>query len=155
MLWHARQIEFPYRPRHRLRRSLGALPVAELIFPVDPGAALAIHVALSAAIVAAIILVAAWLREKRAGARTDVPYESGVLPAAPAQGPLNAPYFLIAALFVIFDMEAAILFAWAVAARETGWLGLIEATIFIGVLLIALAYLWADGALDWAPRKRR
>ena len=72
------------------------------------------------------------------------------------QGP-HAPYFPIAALFVIFDMEAAILFAWAVAARDAGWVGLIEAAIFIGVLLLALIYLWADGALDWArkPRRRR
>jgi NADH-quinone oxidoreductase subunit A len=131
------------------------LPVGDLTLPIDSGAALAIHVALSAGIVAAIIVVAAWLREKRAGARPDVPYEGGVLPAQPQQGPLNAPYFLIAALFVIFDMEAAILFAWAVAARDTGWLGLIEAAVFIGVLLLALVYLWLDGALDWVKGKRR
>ncbi|ABE38564.1 NADH-quinone oxidoreductase subunit A [Rhodopseudomonas palustris] len=129
--------------------------MGDLIFPINPGAALAIHVALSAGIVAAIIVVAAWLREKRSGARADVPYEGGVLPAAPQQGPVNAPYFLIAALFVIFDMEAAILFAWAVAARDTGWLGLIEAAVFIGVLLLALVYLWADGALDWHKERRR
>ncbi|MFC0239537.1 NADH-quinone oxidoreductase subunit A [Rhodopseudomonas telluris] len=129
--------------------------MSDLIFPIDPGAALAIHVALSAGIVAAIIVVAAWLREKRSGARADVPYEGGVLPAAPQQGPVNAPYFLIAALFVIFDMEAAILFAWAVAARDTGWLGLIEAAVFIGVLLLALVYLWADGALDWHKERKR
>ncbi|KPF95266.1 NADH-quinone oxidoreductase subunit A [Rhodopseudomonas sp. AAP120] len=127
----------------------------DLIFPINPDAALAIHVALSAGIVAAIMLVAAWLREKRSGARADVPYEGGVLPAAPQQGPVNAPYFLIAALFVIFDMEAAILFAWAVAARDTGWLGLIEAAVFIGVLLLALVYLWADGALDWHKERKR
>lgn len=129
--------------------------MSELIFSIDPGAALAIHVALSAGLVAAIMLVAAWLREKRSGARPDVPYEGGVLPAAPQQGPVNAPYFLIAALFVIFDMEAAILFAWAVAARDTGWLGLIEAAVFIGVLLLALVYLWADGALDWHKERKR
>jgi len=136
--------------------AFGALPLGDFLFPIAPGAALAIHVALSAGIVAAIVVVAAWLREKRAGARPDVPYESGILPAAPPQGPQNAPYFLIAALFVIFDMEAAILFAWAVAARDAGWLGLAEAAIFIGVLLLALIYLWVDGALDWGgPRQRK
>lgn len=129
--------------------------MVDLSFRIDPGAALAIHVALSAVIVAAIIGVAAWLREKRSGARADVPYEGGVLPAQPQQGPLNAPYFLIAALFVIFDMEAAILFAWAVAARDTGWTGLIEAAVFIGVLLLALVYLWLDGALDWHKERHR
>jgi NADH-quinone oxidoreductase subunit A len=131
------------------------LPLGDFIFPIAPGAALAIHVALSAGIVAAIIAVATIIREKRAGARPDVPYESGILPAAPPQGPQNAPYFLIAALFVIFDMEAAILIAWAVAARDAGWAGLIEAAIFIGVLLLALIYLWVDGALDWGGPRRR
>jgi NADH-quinone oxidoreductase subunit A len=123
-------------------------------FSIDPTVALAIHVALSAGVVALVIGVAALLREKRAGAPPDTAYESGVRPAAPA-GPLDVPYFLIAALFVIFDMEAAVLFAWAVVARQVGWAGLIEAAAFIGVLLAALAYLWADGALDWGPKARR
>jgi len=56
---------------------------------------------------------------------------------------------------VVFDMEAAILFAWAVAAREAGLAGLFEAALFIAVLLAALGYLWADGALDFGPKARR
>jgi NADH-quinone oxidoreductase subunit A len=124
-------------------------------FAIDPSAALAIHVALSAGVVALVIGIAALLREKRAGALPDAAYESGVTPASAPAGPLDVPYFLIAALFVIFDMEAAILFAWAVAARQAGWPGLVEAAVFIGVLLAALAYLWADGALDWGPKARR
>ena len=55
--------------------------------------------------------------------------------------------------FVIFDVEALYLFAWAVSVRETGWVGFIEAAIFIGLLLIGLIYLWRIGALDWSPRK--
>jgi NADH-quinone oxidoreductase subunit A len=127
----------------------------ESAFVLDPSAALAIHVALSAGVVALVIGVAALLREKRLSAVPDMPYESGVTPAAPPAGPLNVPYFLIAALFVIFDMEAAILFAWAIVAREAGWPGFVEAALFIGLLLAALAYLWADGALDWGPEARR
>jgi NADH-quinone oxidoreductase subunit A len=125
------------------------------VLAIDPDAALAIHVALSAGVVALVIGVAAFLREKRGWAVPDLPYESGVMPAALPRGPLNVPYFLIAALFVIFDMEAAILFAWAVVAREAGWAGLVEAAGFIALLLAALAYLWADGALDWGPKARR
>ncbi len=120
---------------------------------IDPLAALAIHVGLSAAVVALVIGVSAVLREKRSPRIRDAVYESGVLPAA-SQGPLNAPYFLIAALFVIFDMEAGILFPWSVAVRQAGWTGLIEAAVFILLLLAALAYLWIDGALDWGPRPR-
>ena len=125
-------------------------------FPaVDAGAALAVHVALSAAIVALVIGVAALLRERRASSVSDPPYESGVAPGPPPAGPLDVPYFLVAALFVVFDMEAAILFAWAVAAREAGLAGLFEAALFIAVLLAALGYLWADGALDFGPKARR
>jgi NADH-quinone oxidoreductase subunit A len=51
--------------------------------------------------------------------------------------------------FVIFDLEAVFLFAWAVAVRETGWTGYAEALLFITVLLATLAYLWRVGALDW------
>lgn len=112
------------------------------------------HVVLAVGVVAVAMGVAAVLRERRSDRIADVAYESGVVPALPQQRPLNAPYFLVAALFVIFDMEAAILIAWAVVAREAAWPALIGATVFIVVLLAALAYLWADGALDWGPGGR-
>jgi NADH-quinone oxidoreductase subunit A len=116
----------------------------------DPRAALAIHVAIVVAFVVAILLVAAWLREpSRDGFGV---YESGAAPGPPMRGKLAAPYFLIAVFFMIFDVEVALLFAWAVAATEVGRAGLIAATIFIGVLLAALAYLWMDGALETGPR---
>ena len=55
--------------------------------------------------------------------------------------------------FVVFDLEAVFLFAWAVAAREAGWAGYWEVVIFIGVLMAALIYLWGIGALDWATER--
>ena len=55
----------------------------------------------------------------------------------------------MAMLFVIFDMEAAFIFAWAVALPEAGWLGFGEMLVFIGILLVALIYLWRVGALEW------
>jgi NADH-quinone oxidoreductase subunit A len=58
-------------------------------------------------------------------------------------------FYLVAVLFVIFDLEAVFIFAWAVAARQAGWAGYIEILVFIGVLAAALAYLWRVGALDW------
>ncbi len=57
--------------------------------------------------------------------------------------------------FVIFDVEALFLYAWAVSVRESGWAGFIEATIFITVLLAGLVYIWRIGALEWAPEARR
>ena len=55
--------------------------------------------------------------------------------------------------FVIFDVEAVFLFGWAVAFRELGWPGYIEAVIFIAILAAALSYLWRLGALDWGPKR--
>ena len=86
---------------------------------------------------------------------TNEPYESGIRPTGTAQIRLPIQYYLVAMLFVIFDLESVFLYAWAVAVAETGWLGFIEAAIFVTVLLAALAYLWRIGALDWSARYQR
>ncbi|MFH0088866.1 NADH-quinone oxidoreductase subunit A, partial [Pseudomonas aeruginosa] len=83
------------------------------------------------------------------------PFESGIVPTGGARLRLSAKFYLVAMLFVIFDVEALFLFAWSVSVRESGWAGLIEATIFIAILLAGLVYLWRIGALDWAPESRR
>jgi NADH-quinone oxidoreductase subunit A len=93
--------------------------------------------------------------ERRREIATDVPYESGIRPTGSAHIRLPIQYYLVAMFFVIFDLEAVFLYAWAVAAKETGWLGFIEASIFVTVLLAALAYLWRVGALDWSAQFQR
>ncbi|MGL4959344.1 MAG: NADH-quinone oxidoreductase subunit A, partial [Plesiomonas sp.] len=67
----------------------------------------------------------------------------------------SAKFYLVAMMFVIFDVEALFLFAWAVSVRESGWLGLIEASVFIVVLLMGLVYLVRIGALDWTPERSK
>ncbi|AXQ93695.1 NuoA, NADH-quinone oxidoreductase subunit A [Cereibacter azotoformans] len=125
----------------------------ELMNSLDPRAALALHLAVVAVTVAAILLVAGALREpSRDGFGT---YESGAPSGRPLRGRVATQYFLIAVFFMIFDVEVAVLFAWAVSALELGTSGLIAATIFILVLLAALAWLWMEGALETAPRKDR
>jgi NADH-quinone oxidoreductase subunit A len=88
---------------------------------------------------------------------TSTPYESGIVSEGSARVRLSARFYLVAMFFVVFDLEAVFLFAWAGAAREAGWAGYWEVVIFIGVLLAALIYLWGVGALDWAterPKRR-
>ena len=85
---------------------------------------------------------------------TGEPYESGIVPTGEARLRLSVKYYLVAMLFVVFDLEAAFLFAWAVAAREAGWAGYVSAAVFIGVLLAALVYLWRAGALEWGAKGR-
>ena len=64
-------------------------------------------------------------------------------------------YAIIAMFFVIFDLEAVFVYAWAVAVRELGWAGYCEILVFIGLLAAALLYLWRVGALDWSGEPRR
>lgn len=92
------------------------------------------------------------LGQKRQDHATHEPYESGILPAGDSHVRLSVGYYLVAILFIIFDLEAVYLFAWAIAVREAGLPGFIEASIFIGVLLVGLIYVWRLGALDWGPR---
>jgi NADH-quinone oxidoreductase subunit A len=99
--------------------------------------------------------VSALLGSKAWGRSKNEPFESGMLPTGSARLRLSAKFYLVAMLFVIFDVEALYLFAWAVSVRESGWAGLIEATVFIAILLAGLVYLWRIGALDWAPQGRR
>lgn len=93
--------------------------------------------------------------ERRREIATGVPYESGIRPTGSAQIRLPIQYYLVAMFFVIFDLEAVFLYAWAVAVKETGWLGFIEVVIFVTILLAALAYLWLIGALEWSAQYQR
>lgn len=92
----------------------------------------------------------------RGRAKTD-PFESGIVSVGSAHLRLPARFYLVAMFFVIFDVEALFLYAWAVALRESGWIGFVEAAIFIMVLLAGLVYLWRIGALRWhvPPRRRQ
>ena len=83
------------------------------------------------------------------------PYECGIEAQSDARDRYSIRYYLVAMLFVIFDVEALFLFAWSVSIRESGWAGFVEASIFIAILLAGLVYLWRIGALDWAPEGRR
>jgi NADH-quinone oxidoreductase subunit A len=83
------------------------------------------------------------------------PYESGIVHVGSARYRFSAKYYLMAMFFVIFDLEAVFVYAWAVSARESGWPGYVEMLVFLGILVAALAYLWRLGALEWAPRPRK
>ncbi|MFI3154960.1 MAG: NADH-quinone oxidoreductase subunit A [Methylococcaceae bacterium] len=106
--------------------------------------------------IAGVMLGGAYLLGQRHGAEAaDEPFESGIVPAGDVHIRFSVQFYLLAIFFVIFDMESVFLFAWSVALQESGWAGFAEASIFIAVLIAALAYLWATGALDWRTRRQR
>jgi NADH-quinone oxidoreductase subunit A len=101
-------------------------------------------------LMAGVLAISALLGPRHRAARRDLPYESGMPPTT--QGALRFPvhFYVVALAFLVFDLEAAFLFAWAVAARDVGWLGYAEALVFVVVLLAGLAYMWAKGAFAWS-----
>ena len=111
--------------------------------------ALGVYTALVIVLVTAMLGLSYVLGQRHHDRSTDAPYESGVLSEGSARVRLSAKFYLVAMFFVIFDLEAIFIFAWAVAVRETGWAGYAEVCIFIFVLLAALGYLWRVGALEW------
>jgi NADH-quinone oxidoreductase subunit A len=97
-----------------------------------------------------VMLGVSWvLGQRHREPATGSPYESGIVSQGSAHARLSVKFFLVAAFFVVFDLEAIFLFLWAVAGRDLGWPGYIEALIFSGILLAALVYLLRTGALDW------
>jgi NADH-quinone oxidoreductase subunit A len=101
-------------------------------------------------LVSAVLLVSYLLGQRHSEPATGEPYEGGIVSEGSARVRVSAGYYLTAMFFVVFDLEAVFLFAWAVAARELGWAGYREVLLFVGVLVAALVYLWKVGALDWA-----
>ena len=87
--------------------------------------------------------------QSRAGER-QLTYESGMEPIGGAWIQFNIRYYMFALVFVIFDVETVFLYPWAVAFHRLGLLAFIEAVIFIAILVVALAYAWRKGALEWS-----
>lgn len=102
-----------------------------------------------------MLFVPVWLGGRTSGRAKGEHFESGVVGRGTARLRFSAKFYLVAMFFVIFDVEALFLYAWAVSAKESGWLGFAEVTFFIVVLLVGLVYLWRLGALEWAPEARR
>lgn len=106
--------------------------------------------------IVALMLGLSWVLGGRDWGRAkDEQFESGVVGRGGARLRFSAKFYLVAMFFVIFDVEALFLYAWAVSVREAGWAGFIEASIFIFILAASLVYLWKIGALEWAPATRR
>ena len=106
-------------------------------------------------VLVATMLVLSWvLGQRRANAATNMPFESGVISVGSPQMQLSVEFYLVAILFVIFDLETVFILAWAVAFFELGWSGFIAVFIFILLLVVALIYELSTGALDWGNKRR-
>jgi len=103
----------------------------------------------AALLAGALLGLSTWLGHPRKS-RTDLsPYECGVDPIEPAGKRYTVRFYMVAMLFILFDIEAAFLYPWAVVFRDLGLRGFVEMAVFIGVLLVGYLYCWRRGALDW------
>jgi NADH-quinone oxidoreductase subunit A len=116
---------------------------------------LGVYLVIVVMLVVAMLGLSFVLGQRHHNRATGTPYESGIMSQGSARVRLSAKFYLVAMFFVIFDLEAVFIFAWAIAVRETGWTGYAEAMSFIAVLLATLVYLWRAGALDWRQGSRR
>jgi NADH-quinone oxidoreductase subunit A len=109
----------------------------------------AIFLLLGAAIGVGMIVFGWLLRPSNPYPEKLLPYESGITPFMDANQKFSIRYYIVAMLFLIFDIEAVFLYPWAVAFNQIGLYGLIEMVIFITILLIGYFYAWKKGALVW------
>ena len=104
---------------------------------------------LAAAFAAANIGLASVLGPKRPSQVKSEPFECGLPPLSVPGGRISVKFYLVAILFIVFDVELVFLYPWAVAYRTLGLAGLAEMFIFLGVLMVGFFYAWDNGALDW------
>ena len=126
-----------------------------LFSPWTPGVfSLSLYTVIVLALIGLLLFLAAWLGERRRHPEKGRPYESGIIPTGSARLRYPVPFYLIAIFFLIFDVESAYIFSWAVAAEDLGWQGWLQMAFFITVLLLGLLYIWKKGALDWGPKAK-
>ena len=129
-----------------------AMPGAALANNPDASVALwplGLHAVVVVAIVAVALVATHFVGPRHHSRRKDLPYESGMAPTGDVNVAFPIRFYMVAIAFLVFDLEVAYLFGWAVAARRLGWAGLAEVSFFIALLFAGLLYVWWKGALNW------
>ena len=117
---------------------------SETYFPVLVQAVIAI-------VIAAALVAISFLLGKRVRNRVkDSPYESGMVPTGSARERFSVKFYLVAIVFILFDIEAVFLYPWAVVYRELKLFGFFEMLVFVILILVGFFYVWKKGALDWS-----
>jgi NADH-quinone oxidoreductase subunit A len=132
------------------------LPSTPWYSPWESGLfSLAVFTAMVLAFIVAMLAASAWIGQRRPSAEKMRPYESGVIPTGSARLKYPVPFYLVAIFFLLFDVEGAFIFSWAVSFRELGWEGWLQMAFFIVLLLAGLVYVWRKGGLEWGPMKKK
>ncbi len=124
--------------------------------PWEPGVfSLVVFGLMIMALIALLLFVASYLGQRTPNSEKFRPYESGVIPTGSARLRYPVPFYLVAIFFLLFDVEGAYIFSWAIAWEELGWAGWLQISFFITVLILGLAYIWNKGGLEWGPKRAK
>jgi NADH-quinone oxidoreductase subunit A len=108
-----------------------------------------IIIVFAVAIPVVTLAVAKLLRPAKADAAKLMPYECGITPVDNARQRYTVRFYIVAILFVVFDVETVFLFPWAVQYKALHLFGLIEMLVFLGILIVGYVWIWKKGALEW------
>jgi NADH-quinone oxidoreductase subunit A len=129
--------------------------MVESLPPETPVWPFAVYGALVLILLVAIVSLSYRLGERHRGHATGEPYESGILQTGSGRLRFSAQFYLVAMMFVIFDVETVFIVLWALAFKELGWPGYTAICVFIGLLVAVLIYEWTIGALNFGPDGRK
>ena len=105
--------------------------------------------AIALAIPVLMVGIASLTSPRKTGIKKSMPFECGTDPVGDARKRFSVRFFIVALLFVIFDIEAVFIYPWAILFRRLGLFGFIEMSVFLFILLLGLFYVWKKGALEW------
>jgi NADH-quinone oxidoreductase subunit A len=109
----------------------------------------AVMLIISTALCIVVVLLSRLMGPFRPNRRKLIPYESGMIPIGPARRRIPVKFYLVAVLFILFDIEIIFFLPWAVVFRQLGVFSLIEMVVFVAILLTGYVYIWKKGALEW------
>jgi NADH-quinone oxidoreductase subunit A len=108
-----------------------------------------IMIALGAGFAVGSLVLSRFLGPRNPTAEKEAPYECGMPPVGDARERHSIKFYLVAMIFLLFDIEVAFLYPWAMAIRDLGWFGFWQIVVFFGVLVTGYVYVWRKGAFDW------
>ena len=111
---------------------------------------LLVHMIVAAGLSALIVALSTFIGNQKPSRGKQQAYECGILPTGDAREPFSVSFYLVAMLFILFDVEAIFFYPWAYVFRDLDLFGFVEMMVYIAILLVGYLYLWKKGALDWS-----
>jgi NADH-quinone oxidoreductase subunit A len=116
---------------------------------------LLIHLLIAFGLAGAIVILSTLVGRHRYSRAKFQPYECGMVPVGDARERFSVKFYMVAMLFILFDVEAVFLYPWAILLRELKMFGFWEMLVYIGIVLVGFFYVWQKGVLDWATFEPR